>query len=116
MLKWIQRPPFQVAVALDHKRWLRQESSQSVSGGLRTSGGKFAPPLVRKQVMFGSFNVANELEDLHRVWAELLGELILNGLGIGHEARFVDIFDNLDAHRLELCGRIRLKLEARSEG
>src|SRR5262245_932681 len=52
----------------------------------------------------GSFDVANELENLHRVRTELLGELVLDWLGSCHEARLVDVFDNLDAHRLELRG------------
>ena len=52
----------------------------------------------------GSFDVADEFENLHRVRTELLGELVLNRLGISHEAGLIDVFDNLDAHRLELRG------------
>src|SRR5262245_22255505 len=66
----------------------------------------------RTQATIGSFYVANELENLHGVRTELLGKLVLNRLGIGHEARLVDVFDNLDAHRLEFRGRIRLQLES----
>src|SRR5262249_23878738 len=74
-------------------------------------GGDFAPP-PRTQATISSFNVANEFENLHRVRTELLGELILDWLGSCHEARLVDVFDNLDAHGLELRGRIRLQLES----
>src|SRR5215510_6496737 len=58
----------------------------------------------RAAATIGSFDVANEFENLHRVRTELLGELVLDWLGSCHEARLVDVFDNLDAHGLELRG------------
>jgi hypothetical protein len=41
MFERIQRPPFQVAVARDYKRWLRQEFPQS-TGGMLTGGSYVA--------------------------------------------------------------------------
>ena len=42
MLERIQRPPFQVTVARDHKRWPGQEVPHSVGRGMLTGGSEFA--------------------------------------------------------------------------
>src|SRR5436190_9173747 len=51
-------------------------------------------------------DLANELEDLDRVRAQLGRELVLDGLGGLHEAGLVDTLDDLDAHLLELDRRL----------
>src|SRR5260221_14634290 len=49
---------------------------------------------------------AGERQDLDRVGAELLGDLILHGGGNADEAGLVDVLDELDAHALELLLRL----------
>src|SRR5262245_60795700 len=55
--------------------------------------------------------LADELEDLHRVRAELGRELVLDGLGRLHEAGLVHAVDHLDTHLLELDRRLLLEGE-----
>src|SRR5260370_38533212 len=51
---------------------------------------------------------AGKREDLDRVGAELLSDLILHGRGDADEARLVDVLDELDAHALELLLRLMI--------
>src|ERR1700731_1573495 len=53
----------------------------------------------------------DDLEDLHGVGSELLGDLILNRLGALGEAGLVDVLDELDADLLELGQRFVLELD-----
>src|ERR1051325_3588640 len=47
-------------------------------------------------------HLADHVEDLHRVRAQLLRELVLDGLRRLHEAALVDLLDDEHAHLLEL--------------
>ena len=58
-----------------------------------------------------AIDTADQVLDLDRVRAELLGQLVQIGVGNLDEARLVDVGDDLDAERLELVGRLVLQLE-----
>src|SRR4051812_10648248 len=55
-------------------------------------------------------DVAHHVQDLDRVGAEILGELVLDGLAHRLEARLVDRGDDLDADLLEPRARLVLHL------
>src|SRR6187200_98201 len=61
-----------------------------------TGGDAIAPPPVQV-FMFCLLHVADKLEDLDRMRAQFLGELILNRCGGFYETGFVDAFDHLHA-------------------
>src|SRR4051794_39190696 len=58
-----------------------------------------------------SLHVANEVEDLDGVRPELLGEAVLDRLGVVGKPGLVDVVDDLYAHLLELLGRVLLELQ-----
>src|ERR1700693_2746036 len=50
--------------------------------------------------MGGLLHITDELQELHRVRTELLGEFVLDRLCGFDESRLVDVFDHLHAYRL----------------
>ena len=102
----IQRAPFQMAMARDHKRRLVQEHHPSA---LMPADEARAAALSRHRPAFKRRNellhLAHEFEQLDRMRAELLGDLVLDRLGVFHEAGLVDLLIDGDAHLLELRRR-----------
>src|SRR6266545_1717591 len=70
-----------------------------------------APPARPARRGVPSLHVADETQDLDRMRAELLGELVLDGQGGLLEAGLVDLVDHLHADLLQLVGRFLLELE-----
>src|SRR5262245_56918457 len=89
-------------------RWMRRRRRSTGTAAAVRCGSR--PPRRRERLL----HLTNQLEDLHRVRAELLGELVLDRLGRLHEPRLVHAVDDLDAHALEL--RRRLLLEGEGPG
>src|SRR5207245_220038 len=64
-------------------------------------------PLLCKRLIYGP----DHRLDLFGMWAEILGQLVQVGIADLLETRLVDVGDDLDSHRLELCRRLPLELE-----
>src|SRR5262245_14141856 len=69
-----------------------------------------APPAVR--LRFGLLNLADQIQQLHGVRTELLGELVLDGCRRLGEARLVHVGVHLYAQLYQLLCRLLLKFEA----
>ncbi len=115
MFQRVERLPFQMAMARDHQRrfsraliqnYVNQDSipeafPAKLDGTKRDLRMLRAAAPSRHRPRYAAvgllLHIADEFEQLHRMRAKLFGELVLDRLGVGHEARLVDVLDNLDA-------------------
>ena len=99
----IERAPFQMALLLQDQP---VKAHWSVPNSAGRAGSRRAPRLGGQL-----FHVADQCENLYRIWPEIRRELVLDRLADLREAALVDVLDNLDAHLFELCQCFLLELE-----
>src|SRR6516165_1090687 len=83
-----------------------------IAPSARQSGGYRARHRLRVRLRFGLLNLADQIQELHGVRAELIGELVLDGCRRLGEARLVHVGVHLYAQLYQLLCRLLLKLEA----
>src|SRR2546429_5851544 len=89
----VKRFPFQLAVTLKDQSPIVCHPGPQSFVRVRNNAAAEALPRLGPTTMVGLLHVADELQELHRLRAELRGQLVLDRLGGLDEPGLVDVLD-----------------------